>query len=94
MFPFQPYCRRRGRNSLVLPARIEQVHCALSESSLVSLGRIFFCFFDRIPTEDRHELMGARPVVCGDGRACFAQTVRRTVVQLSLIAPVAELVAE
>jgi aspartate ammonia-lyase len=50
--------------------------------------------FNRIPTEDRHELMGARPVVCGDGRACFAQTVRRTVVQLSLIAPVAELVAE
>jgi hypothetical protein len=61
---------------------------------LVGLGCVLLGFFNRIPTEDRHELMGARPVVCGDGRACFAQTVRRTVVQLSLIAPVAELVAE
>jgi hypothetical protein len=70
------------------------MHGARGQLLLVRLGRIFFGFLDRIPPEDRHELMGGRAVICCDGRACLAQPVRRTVVKLDLVAPIPNLIAE
>lgn len=58
----------------------QHVHGALGQAPLISLRGVLLGLFDRIPTEDRHELMRSRTVVRGNGRARLAQSVRRTVV--------------
>ena len=64
------------------------MHGARGQSLLVRLGRIFFGFLDRVPTEDRHELMGGRAIVRCDRRARLAQSVRRAVAKFGLITSV------
>ena len=61
---------------------------------MVRFGRVLLRFFNRVPTEDRHELVRGRAVVGCDSRARLAQTMRRTMVKRRLIAPVPKLVAE
>src|SRR5271169_3500179 len=72
----------------------EQVHCCFCELFLIGLARVLLCLFDRVPTEDRHQLTRCRTVVCCDGRARLAQSMRRTAWQVRLIAPIAKFVAE
>jgi|SRR5580700_7193755 hypothetical protein len=64
------------------------MHRTFCQSLLVGLGCVFLSFFNRIPTEDRHELMRGRGVVCCNGRARLAQSMRRAAVKCSLVAPV------
>jgi hypothetical protein len=50
-------------DALFLPTRSEQMHRALRQSPLVSHCRVLLRFFDRVPTEDRHDLMRGSTVV-------------------------------
>ena len=70
------------------------MHRCFSKSLLIGGARIAFRFLQRVPTEHRHQLPRGCTVVGGDCRTGLAQAVCRAVVQSSLVAPIAELIAE
>ena len=83
-----------GLRSVVRFLRFEHVHCGFRQALLIGGASIRFCHFERIPTENRHQLMRRRAIVGSNGRASFAQAMRRTMAKSCLIAPIAELVSE
>ena len=72
----------------------EQVRARSREHLLARRAGIARRFFQRAPSEDRHELALGRAVFRCDRCSGLAQTVRRAVLQTSFIAALAEPVAE
>jgi hypothetical protein len=66
----------RGLFGLVVSAcKRQQLHRAAGEQLLTRLFGIDLGLFDRLPAEDRHQLMGGRTVLCGYGCASLAEPV-------------------
>jgi hypothetical protein len=83
-----------GRFCAVLFWRFQHVHCGFRQALLIGGACVGFRHFERVPTEDRHELMRRRSVVGRNGRARFARPVRGAMVKACLVAPLAELISE
>jgi hypothetical protein len=67
---------------LALLAQRKEGHPFSGKTFPVCLASIEFGLLDCVPTEHRHELMGSRAVLSGDGCTCFAQPVRGAMGQL------------
>jgi hypothetical protein len=66
----------RGLFGLVASAcKRQQIHRAAGEQLPTRLFGIDLGLFDRLPAEDRHQLMGGHTVLCGDGCAGLAEPV-------------------
>ncbi len=76
------------------PFAFQEAHRGRRQALLLRRPRIALRLLKRQPTEDAHELMRRGAVFSGDGRAGFAQPMRRSVRQPGLIAPLPHLVAE
>ena len=70
------------------------MHGIAGEALAIGSPGVVLGLLDRLPTEDRHELMRGGAVVGGDGRTGLAKTVGGAVIEGGLVAAVAEPVSE
>src|SRR6516162_11634468 len=89
--PTGPFGGTRMCSSLF--SRVEHVHRGLCAPLLISSACVLLRHLERVPPEDRHELVRCRFIVCGDCRASLSQTVstvRNTRFDATIAEPIAE----